>query len=139
MPKDEYNYLIIQIDKPRVVKIVLQDHREVLTLAEKQENLVKRLNRNDALLFVKSRDPKSKHQIEELGSAADSLQIIDCENQSDLCIDYNIRSIPTWRIADRQVEGFQSYEQLYRFVCNIEAMDSKDKKKAKKAKKNLPQ
>lgn len=139
MPQDEYNYLIIQIDKPKVVKIVIQDHREVLSLAEKQDRLVKRLNRNDSLLFIRGRDKKSIRQLEEFGNSADGLQVIDCENQGDLCNDYNIKSTPTWRIAEKQVEGFQSYEQLYRFVCNIEALEKKDKKKSKKSKKTTSQ
>lgn len=135
MPQDEYNYLIIQIDKPKVTKIVIQDHREVLSLAEKQDRLVKRLNRNDSLLFIRGRDKKSIRQLEEFGNSADGLQVIDCKNQGDLCNDYKIKSTPTWRIAEKQVEGFQSYEQLYRFVCNIEALEKKDKKKSKKSKK----
>lgn len=139
MPQDEYNYLIIQIDKPKVTKIVIQDHREVLSLAEKQDRLVKRLNRNDSLLFIRGRDKKSIRQLEEFGNSADGLQVIDCENQGDLCNDYKIKSTPTWRIAEKQVEGFQSYEQLYRFVCNIEALEKKDKKKSKKSKKTTSQ
>lgn len=111
--RDDFNYLIISIEKPRPMKFALVDNREVLPIEIQREKLIDFLISQDTHLFVSGmRKPESIQQLNELGSEQNRLNIIDCDVNLDLCKEFHVTSTPSWRIGQHYLEGFLSLQEL---------------------------
>lgn len=74
------------------------------------ENLASCLTENGAVMYGTLWCPHCNEQKKLFGSAFENIVFVDCDKNTNACMDANVRAYPTWIINDTQYTGTQ---QLY--------------------------
>ena len=74
----------------------------------------------DATLYVVDWSPHSNDQLNEIGDAANEVNVVNCEDNRDECSQANITTYPTWTFDDTtRIEGYRTTTSLSQTLsCN---------------------
>lgn len=79
---------------------------------ENINEFAKCLTEKNAELYVNAGCPHCAEQKAMFGDSLKYLKIIDCVDNPDLCLEKEIRYVPTWIINENKEVGKKSFEEL---------------------------
>lgn len=96
------------------------DTSDTTTTQPVNEDFASCLADANATLYVVDWSPHSDDQLDEIGDAADEVNVVNCEDNRDECNQANITTYPTWTFnEDTRVEGYRTTTSLSQTLsCN---------------------
>lgn len=111
MGPGEFLYLVYQ-DVRTGVLIGIIDNRVYLPLEKQQELVVNKLHMLKAVLVGVRGDPETEKQLAIFGNFKDEVDLLDCRQNMDACMQMNLAVLPSWSIRGRLFAGFKELDDL---------------------------
>jgi len=79
------------------------------------EELVKCIGEK-ATLYIQEGCHACEKQKDKFGNKLELINVVDCTETTEICLEKNIRSVPTWIIGDKLIESVLKIDELKEII-----------------------